>query len=125
MARFRFTKKERIKSSALINQVFEKGLPYKGRFLNIYFLERDTKSEPNRVAFVVNRHLYNKKVVSKNRFKRILREAYRRTKHLLSPGFDIVISSARLKETTTSSDLEKELEDVFKKISNKHNKILS
>ena len=59
--------------------------------------------------------LYNKKVVLRNRFKRLLREAYRKTKHLLLPGYDIVILATNIKKNTKSSAVEEEIANAFKK----------
>jgi ribonuclease P protein component len=110
-----FTKKEHLKKGTLIRQVFDKGLPQRGRLINIYLLRENHRRGFNRVAFIVKKDLYNKKLVLRNRYKRILREAYRKTKYLLPSGFDIVILATGLKKDTKSLAVERELRDVFKK----------
>ena len=112
-----FAKRERLKKNSSIKQVFDKGVPSKGRLINIYLLETD--SGINRAAFLVRKNLYNKKSVLRNRFRRVLREAYRKTKHMLPTGHDIVILATRINKSTRSEAVERELNHVFKKYSKK------
>ncbi|MFC1667109.1 ribonuclease P protein component [Candidatus Omnitrophota bacterium] len=111
-----FTMKEHLKKNDLIRDVFDKGAPFKCSLTHIYLLKRNTGSHLNRVAFISRKRLHNKKAVLRNRFRRLLREAYRKTKHLLPGGYDIVILGTNLKKHTKSTAIEREITNAFKKI---------
>ena len=115
MGQASFTKKEHLKDASSIRNVFDKGVSSRGRLIKLFLLKRQTNSHINRVAFIVRKDLYNKKIVLRNRFKRLLREAYRKTKHLLPYGYDIVILATNIKKDTKSTLLEEEVANVFKK----------
>ena len=119
MERATFSKREHLKKNSSIKDVFDKGTPFKARLIKVYIVKRDTDERLNRVAFIIRRGLYNKRPVLRNRFRRVLREAYRQTKYLLPPGYDIVILANNIKEDTRSISIEEELRDVFKKCSKK------
>ncbi|MBU1006102.1 MAG: ribonuclease P protein component [Candidatus Omnitrophica bacterium] len=110
-----FTKEEHLKKSGLIKTVFDKGIPFKAKFITVYILKRDTCAHLNRAAFIIRKILCDKKSVLRNRFRRVLREAYRKTKHLLPSGHDIIILAVATKKNTKSDTVEKELGYVFKK----------
>ena len=113
-----FSKKERLKKAGAIKAVLDKGVCYKSRSINIYILKmQDT--DTNRAAFICKKALHQKKSVLRNRVRRVLREAYRKTKYILPAGYDIVIIGARLAQNTLSSEIEREVIDVFKKYSKK------
>jgi len=115
MKKSSFKKEEHLKKNDSIKYVFDKGIPFKGRLINIYILKRDHGALINRAAFIIRKRIYSKKIVLRNRFRRVLRESYRKTKHLLSPGHDIVILANALKKDTKSDAVEKEMAYVFKK----------
>jgi len=73
-----FTKKEHLRKADSIRHVFDKGLLYKAKSINIYLLKTDRETKFNQVAFIISKNLYNKKLVLRNRIRRILREAYRK-----------------------------------------------
>ncbi|NQV04456.1 MAG: ribonuclease P protein component [Candidatus Omnitrophica bacterium] len=115
MTKGSFTRKEHLKKNSLIRAVFDKGTPLKAKFITVYILKRKTDTQPNRVAFIIRKRLCDKRAVLRNRFRRVLREAYRRRKHLLSGGHDLIILGATIKKDTKSPVIERELRDVFKK----------
>ena len=115
MRRNSFTRNERLKNNKEIKKVFDKGVPLKVRLITVFVLNRDD-GLINRAAFLVKKALYNKKLVLRNRFRRILREAYIKTKDLLPAGHDFIILGANLTKDTKSIEIEKELTYVFKKI---------
>ena len=119
MKRATFSRKEHLKKNSLIKEVFDRGVSFRARLIKIYILKRDPGERLNRVAFIIQRQAYKKSLVLRNRFRRILREAYRKTKHLLSPGHDIVILANNVRKDTRSITIEKEIKDVFKKCSKK------
>lgn len=112
-----FKAKEHLKKNSEIKKVFDKGAPFKRKLINVYLLRREKPcSGINRVAFLVRKGLYNKSIVTRNRLRRILREAYRRTKHILPPACDIVLLMKNATRGTRSYIIEKELRDVFKEL---------
>ncbi|MFH1853808.1 MAG: ribonuclease P protein component [Candidatus Omnitrophota bacterium] len=115
---------ERLKKNNDISRVFDQGTPFKGRLVSV-FMGRGAKVHTNRAAFVIKKSLYNKKLVLRNRFRRIIREAYRNSKFLLLPGHDIVILANRVDKNTKSTAVEQELKYVFKKYIESNNKIIS
>jgi len=115
-----FPRKERLKKNDSIKTVFDKGRHYRARSLSVYILKRAVgeglkPSPTNRAAIVCKKSLHNKSSILRNRIKRVLREAYRKTKHILPSGHDIVILGTDIDKNTKPGILEKELTDVFKK----------
>lgn len=82
-----FSKKERLRKRKEFQQVFDKGKSYGNDQLKIYALSNG--NTVSRLGLVVGRKFGNSP--RRNRFKRILREAYRLNKSLLSNGADIVV----------------------------------
>lgn len=115
MIRNTFTRNERLKSNKEIKKVFDQGVRFRARLITVFLLDGQIGSESNRAAFIIRKNLYNKKLVLRNRFRRILREGYRNTKNLLSPCHDLIILGVNLKKDTKSSEIQKELTHVFKK----------
>jgi len=110
-----FTRKEHLRKSSLIKDVFKKGVSFKRKSIVVFLLKKESASfHINRVAFISRKTLYNKKLVLRNTIRRLLREAYRRTKSLLPTSYDVVILATNVKKLTKSTILEKEMRDVFK-----------
>ncbi len=82
-----FSKKERLLKRKEFQLVFDKGEKFGNNQLKIYALSND--SSVSRLGLVVGRKFGNSP--RRNRFKRILREAYRLNKRLLHSGADIVV----------------------------------
>lgn len=123
MVQHSFARKERLTKNQSIKLVFEKGDFYRHKFISIYIYKPQRESDDvNRAAFIVKRQLCDKKSVLRNRFRRIVAEAYRRTKHFFSGhGCDIIILATHIKKNTKSGEIENELKDAFKKCANKYN----
>lgn len=113
-----FSIKEHLKKSDSIKAVLDKGVCFRSQTINVCVLKR-TDSGVNRAAFVCKKSLCQKKAVLRNRFRRILKEAYRKSKQFLPLGHDIVIVGARVTEDTKSLKIEKEIADAFKKCTKK------
>lgn len=69
-------------------RIFQSGSTVSNRYIVLHYLLRNDAGE-NRVAFVAGKRLGN--AVTRNRAKRLLREAYRRNQDKISSGYDIVI----------------------------------
>jgi ribonuclease P protein component len=82
-------------------------------------LNKERPSGANKVAFLLRKGSWGKSNVTRNRFRRVLREAYRNSKHILPQGYDIVILAKNMNIETGSGIIEKELADVFKKVAEK------
>ena len=114
MSKESFSRKERLKKNSAIKAVFDKGVCCRAKSINIYILKRPD-ADVNRVAFICKKALHQKKSVLRNRIRRVIREAYRKTKQTLPYGHDIVIIGTRLNQSTGSAEIEREILDVFKK----------
>ncbi|KHE90813.1 MAG: ribonuclease P protein component [Candidatus Scalindua rubra] len=82
-----FSKKERLRKRKEFQLVFDKGERFGNNQLKIYALPNG--DSVSRLGLVVGRKFGNSP--RRNRFKRILREAYRLNKSLLHYGADIVV----------------------------------
>ncbi len=82
-----FSKKERLLKRKEFQLVFDKGEKFGNNQLKIYALSNG--NSVSRLGLVVGRKFGNSP--RRNRFKRILREAYRLNKSLLNNGVDIVV----------------------------------
>jgi ribonuclease P protein component len=116
--------RERLKKNEDIKRVFDQGTSFRGRLVSV-FIVQNTGLPVNRAAFIIKKILYNKKTVLRNRFRRIIREGYRNSKFLLLPGHDIIILATRVNNKTKSTEIEKELRDVFKKYTKENYNIIS
>ncbi len=113
-----FSREEHLKKSDDIKVVLDKGVYYKSGLFNVYILKRPD-ADTNKAAFICKKVLHQKKTVLRNRIRRILREAYRKTSHFLPLGNNIVIIGTKITKGTLSTEIERELAGVFKKHSKK------
>jgi ribonuclease P protein component len=115
-----FSAKEHLKKNDAIKAVLDNGGFCKSKSINVYVLKRPDAGI-NRAAFICKKVLHQKKSVLRNRIRRLLKEAYRRTKHIfpVHTGHDIVILGTRVTKNTLSTEIEREIIDVFKKYTKK------
>lgn len=118
MGLYSFSIKEHLKKSNSIKIVLDKGICFRSKTINVCLLKR-IDSDVNRAAFICKKNLCQKKAVLRNRFRRILKEAYRKLKYFLPPGHDIVIVGTRVTKETKPLEIEKEITDAFKKYTKK------
>lgn len=83
LMRFTFKKEEKLKSRKLIGQLFEEGESISKFPLRIFYLKVEHSSKYSIQATFSAPKKKFKKAVDRNRIKRLMREAYRKNKHLL------------------------------------------
>jgi len=113
-----FSRAEHLKKSDAIKTVLDKGVCYKSGLFNVYILKKPEAGK-NKAAFICKKILHQKKTVLRNRIRRILKEAYRKTSCFLPAGNDIVVIGTKITKDTFSTEIERELASVFKKYSKK------
>jgi len=82
-----FTRDERLTRKAEFDRVCKEGRAY--RTSEITLLALANKTDRSRLGLVVGRRAGN--APTRNRMKRLIREAFRLNKHLLTVGHDIVV----------------------------------
>jgi ribonuclease P protein component len=83
----RFTRSERIKRSQDIQHLFKQGKRVSTSGAKLFFLKNNSPAD--RVVFALPRGYGN--AVTRNRSKRLSREAYRYSRAKLLPGYDLLI----------------------------------
>ena len=82
-------KTERLSGTKAVSELFGRGTGGVCGCLRYKYLMRDEPSAPSRIVVSVPKRSF-KRAVKRNLLKRRIREAYRRRKELLGPGFDVV-----------------------------------
>lgn len=83
MKQFTFKKEERLCSKKLIGEVVNSGSKFLVHPIRVSFVESELPTKyPVQVLMGVSKRNF-KKAVDRNRIKRLMREAYRRNKHIL------------------------------------------
>ncbi len=106
---FQFTKAERLTLNREFERVFDEGRVFKNSHVVLYVASNEYQN--SRLGLVVSKKVGN--AVRRNRAKRLLREAYRLNKYLLTVRVDIIA----IPRSPFSSDLKlPDVEDGFKKL---------
>ena len=83
-----FGRKEKLKNKVIIDRLFAEGISLKKYPLRLIFLPLETSSEAvNKIAVSVPKRSF-KKAVDRNKIKRLMREAYRKNKYLVTSNLD-------------------------------------
>ena len=114
-----FGKKEKLKSKILIDRLFSEGKSLKKYPLRLIYLPlNDPSAENNKTGVSVPKRNH-KKAVDRNKLKRLMREAFRKNKYLVSSQLDsryafMLIYTAR--EKATYQQLFSATEEVLKRL---------
>ncbi len=117
---FSFPKKEKLKSKKAIEQLFSEGKSLSKHPLKLIYLKT---SLPNDLQFQVAVTAPKKKfktAVQRNRIKRLLRESYRRNKHIIFNNIegDFALLFLYLgKETPSYTQMENDMKELLQKFS--------
>lgn len=125
LMRFKYSKKDKLKSKKLIEHLFNEGKSVTAYPLKLIYLKTEFDDDYLlKTGVSVSKRLH-KTAVARNRIKRILREAYRLNKPLYfnnsstSYAFMILYLS---KDGTTFEDVDNKMKLLFEKFLNKTNK---
>ncbi len=78
-----FTKKEKLKSKKLFEELFEEGKSIREHPIKLLYLKTEyLENTPIKVGFAVPKKRFGS-AVKRNKIKRLMREAYRLNKHLV------------------------------------------
>jgi len=109
---FRFRREEHLKGRKEIREVFGKGRAYNCRGAKLFILKNDLPY--NRICFSLSRGFGN--AVSRNRARRLGREAFRLIKNRLECGYDLILLVYPESELSLNlQDRCGQLESLFKK----------
>lgn len=85
--RYTFSKGEKLKSRKQIGHLFDEGATIKEFPIRLKYLKLSEKEAPVKVAFSVPKRTF-KLAVDRIRIKRLLREIYRKNKHIIINELD-------------------------------------
>jgi len=114
--KFTLGKQERLKSKKLIEKLYKEGKSVKVFPLRMVFVQEEhTSIFPAQVGVSVPKRNF-KKAVDRNRIKRLLRETYRKNKHIVYNSVDkpyVYMISYLAKEEFEYVDIEKKMEKLL------------
>lgn len=109
-------KQHRLTDKRDFQTVFHRGRSFANRNLVIYFLKKERPDEPYRIGFSVSKKVG--KAVTRNRVKRLLREAFRLEHEQIAPAHDYVVIA---RPATAELTFEEVRQNVLHLLKNMHN----
>lgn len=100
-----------LKKNFEFKYVYNKGRVFSNNLLILYIIEN--KKENNRVGFIVSKKVG--KSVVRNKIRRRLKEIYRLNYNSIKKGYNLIIISRKSAVNTSYKDLEKSMQNLFKK----------
>ncbi len=125
-ASFSFSKKEKLCSQKVIEELFSSGRSFIKYPLRVIFMTQESQTDdlPVKVLVSVSKRRF-KRAYKRNLLKRRIREAYRLNKHLIFPllkknSINIVVAFVYLPtEIMTFSEIEKAMTDTLENLKTK------
>ena len=117
MHRQSFSYTHRICRSSTFKLIFEQGKVTKGQWLNLWFLAQaglEKSLQGPKLGIVVSRKT-SPKATERNRWKRLIREAFRQRRRVIKKDTLVLIPAKRGRECPSYSELEKEIDALLEK----------
>ncbi len=121
--KFTYPKNEKLKQRKLIDKLFTQGKSVAKYPLRLVFMEVENSEEPFQLSVSVSKK-YFKNAVDRNRFKRLLREAYRLNQHILKENNSksyIFMFFYQTKEILSFEEINKKTVELFEKFNSLQN----
>lgn len=107
-------KEKRVRNERDFKRIYQKGSFFSAKSLSVNFM-------PNRMSFprlgIVVSKKTEPKAVNRNKTKRRFREASRKLYDVLPSGYDVIVTVKKPGVAQNFSEIEKEMKEVFKKVS--------
>lgn len=108
----KFQKCERLTKKGEYKNVFENGHSHRNMDINFYILSTNLQS--SRIGIIARKSIGNS--VKRNRTKRLIREAFRKNKNILTRSFDIIVIPKSNQKEFTLKSIESSLIKLFNRI---------
>jgi ribonuclease P protein component len=121
--KFTYPKNEKLKQRKLIDKLFTQGKSVAKYPLRLVFMEVENTEQPFQLSVSVSKK-YFKNAVDRNRFKRLLREAYRLNQHILKENNSksyIFMFFYQTKEILSFEEINKKTVELFEKFNSLQN----
>ena len=105
------SRRQRIVSSTLYQDVFDKGKTFSSKTLVMWLLKR--KDAEQRLGVMATRRTF-RRAVDRNRAKRLLREAFRLNRWRMTKKADVILMARVKIRGAKRQDVERDLLNVFK-----------